>query len=79
MKIVTLAKKVEVRPSVISSYEHGRTETPTWQLLMQLLQVLGVRLAVGSPGGSEVFRMSADASLPLAEPSARERSQGVAD
>jgi DNA-binding XRE family transcriptional regulator len=64
MKIVTLAEKVGVRPSVISSYEHGRTETPTWQLLMQLLQVLGVRLVVGSQGGSEVSVPPADASIP---------------
>jgi DNA-binding XRE family transcriptional regulator len=53
-KVVTLAEQVKVRPSVISSYEHGRTETPTWQLLMQLLQALGVRLAVSSQGGLEL-------------------------
>jgi transcriptional regulator with XRE-family HTH domain len=54
MKVVALAEQVGVRPSVISSYEHGRTGTPTWQLLMQLLQVLGVRLAMSSQGASKI-------------------------
>jgi len=78
MKVVTLAEKVGVRPSVISSYEHGRTETPTWQLLMQLLQVLGVRLAVNFPGGSEISGTPADVSLSAPASSAgTEHPEGV--
>jgi len=71
MKVVTLAEKAGVRPSVISSYEHGRTETPTWQLLMQLLRVLGVRLAVSSSGAPEVSGTPANVFL-LAPPSSAE-------
>jgi transcriptional regulator with XRE-family HTH domain len=78
MKVVTLAEKVGVRPSVISSYEHGRTETPTWQLLMQLLQVLGVRWAVSSQRGPEVSGTPADVSASAATPSAgSEHPEGV--
>jgi transcriptional regulator with XRE-family HTH domain len=78
IKVVTLAKQVKVRPSVISSYEHGRTETPTWQLLMQLLQVLGVRLAVRSHGVPEFSRTPTDAPHLAPKPSAGvENPKGV--
>lgn len=75
MKAVTLAEQIGVRPSTISSYEHGRTETPTWQLLMRLLQVLGVRLVVTSQGGSVVPGTPADSPIHGQGPVARAENQ----
>jgi transcriptional regulator with XRE-family HTH domain len=74
LKVRALAEHVGVRPSVISSYEHGRTGTPTWKLLMRLLQALHVQLVMSLPGGSELSGSPADASA-IAQASALGEAQ----
>jgi DNA-binding XRE family transcriptional regulator len=46
MKIVDLAQKADIRPTVISGYEHGRIGAPSWTLMVRLFQALGVSLSI---------------------------------
>jgi transcriptional regulator with XRE-family HTH domain len=46
LKIVDLARRVGLKPNVITSYEHGRVGAPSWQNLVRLFQVLGVQLSM---------------------------------
>ena len=54
MKIVELAQKADIRPTVISGYEHGRIGAPSWTLMVRLFQALGVCLSQRSSLTSDI-------------------------
>jgi transcriptional regulator with XRE-family HTH domain len=55
LKIVDLARRVGLKPNVITSYEHGRVGAPSWHNLVRLFQVLGVQLSMNDrPNGLPV-------------------------